>query len=268
MMTPEKLKGFVNSSGFPLQIAIEHLVRSKTLSHGWKVRYKEHSWNNRQTANAGFIDLVLADERGSSAMVVECKRVQDTSWIFLLPSMKKAKRKPAHVWASRLDGQEEPRFFDWNDITMEPSSAECEFCIVPGQDQKSRPMLERIASELIEATEALAWEDYYLNSEQDIIRMYANVIVTTAELHLCAFSPGDVSIDTGMIDKADFMPVPSLRFRKSLSTKSVSELNLKEKSDASLVRAKENTVFIVNSGHFEEFLNSFGIDDGFFRQFG
>ena len=29
MMTPEKLKGFVNSSGFPLQIGIEHLVRSK-----------------------------------------------------------------------------------------------------------------------------------------------------------------------------------------------------------------------------------------------
>ena len=99
-MTPDKLKGFVNSSGFPLQIGIEHLVRSQTLSHGWKVRYKEHSWNNKQTGNAGFIDLVLVDGDGTSAMVVECKRVQDTSWIFLLPSMRQADRRHAHVWAS------------------------------------------------------------------------------------------------------------------------------------------------------------------------
>jgi hypothetical protein len=42
-MTPEKLKVFVNSSGFPLEIGMEHLVRSKPLSRGWKVRYKEHS---------------------------------------------------------------------------------------------------------------------------------------------------------------------------------------------------------------------------------
>jgi len=267
MMTPEKLKSFVNSSGFPLQIAIEHLVRSKTLSHGWKVLYKEHSWKNMDTHNSGFIDIVLADEYGTSAMVIECKRVQDTSWIFLLPSMKQANRRHAHVWVSRLDGQE-ARFFDWNDIAADPSSAECEFCIVPGQDQKSRPMLERIASELIEATEALAQEDYYLNKEQGFIRMYVNVIVTTAELHLCSFSPGDISIDAGMIDKAQFTSVPFLRFRKSLSTKLVSELNLKEKTQASLVKAKENTVFVVNSSRFEEFLNSFGIDDGYFKEFG
>ena len=266
MMTPDKLKSFVNSSGFPLQIGIEHLVRSKTLSHGWNVRYKEHSWNNKQTGSAGFIDLVLTDEYGTSAMVLECKRVQDTSWIFLLPSKKQANRRHAQVWASRLDGQE-AKYFGWNDIAGEPSSAECEFCIVPGQDQKARPMLERIASELTEATEALAWEDFCLNSKRDFVRLYANVIVTTAELHLCTFSPSDVSIDTGMVDRADFVLVPFLRFRKSLSTKSVSELNIEEKSDASLIKAKENTVFIVNSGHFEEFINSFGIDDGFFREF-
>ncbi len=267
MMTSENLKGYVNSSGFPLQIGIEHLVKSKTLAHGWKVRYKEHSWKNMQTEGAGFIDLVLADEYGTSAMVVECKRVQDTSWVFLLPSMRQANRRHARVWLSRLDGQE-TRFFDWSDVAGEPSSPECEFCVVPGQDHKSRPMLERVASELIEATEALAWEDYHLNTEQDFIRMYASVIVTTAKLHLCTFSPGDVSISTGMINKTEFQLVPFVRFRKSLSTKSVSEFNLNDKSDASLLRAKENTVFIVHSGNFEEFLNGFGIDEGCYRQFG
>jgi len=174
MMTAEKLRNFVNSSGFPLQIAIEHLVRSKTLSHCWKVRYKEHSWKNVDTHNSGFIDLILADDNGTSAMVIECKRVQDASWIFLLPSMKQANVERTHVWVSRLDGQE-ARFFGWNDIAADPASPESEFCIVPGQDQKSRPMLERIASELIEATEGLAREDSYLNTEQDFIRMYVNV---------------------------------------------------------------------------------------------
>lgn len=266
MMTPDKLKGFVNSSGFPLQIGIEHLVRSKTLEHGWKIRYKEHSWKNVHTGNTGFIDLVIADNYGTSAMVIECKRVQDTSWIFLQTNSIQANRRHSRVWVSRLDGQE-PKFFDWSDVAGEPSSPECEFCVVPGQDHKSRPMLERIASELIEATEALAWEDYHLNSEQDFIRMYASVIVTTAELHLCTFSPGDVLIDTGMIDRADFKLVPFVRFRKSLSTKPVSEFNLKEKNDASLVRAKESMVFIVNSSNFEGFINGFEIDGSNYRLF-
>ncbi len=266
MMTPEKLKGFVNSSGFPLQIGIEYLVKGKTFAHGWKVRYKEHSWKNAQTEGTGFIDLVLADNHGTFSMVVECKRVQDTSWVFLLPSSRQANRRHARVWVSRLDGQE-AKFFDWTDVAGEPSSPECEFCVVPGQDQKSRPMLERISSELIEATEALAWEDYHINSQRNFIRMYASVIVTTAKLHLCSFSPADVSIDTGMIDKAEFKVVPFVRFRKSLSTKPITEFSLKEKDDSSLVGAKENMVFIVHSGDFEQFLNGFEIDEGYYRHF-
>ena len=115
--------------------------------------------------------------------------------------------------------------------------------------------------------EAIAREKYYLNTQQSFIRIYVNVIITTAELHLCSFSPDDISINTGMIDKAKFSSVPFLRFHKSLSTKLVSELNLEVKIQSDLVKAKENTVFIVNSSRFEEFLNSFRIDDGCFRQF-
>ena len=60
-----------------------------------------------------------------------------------------------------------PMFFDpyvfW--------SPECTFCVVPGQDKKSRPMLERIAAELIEATESLAYEDLHLfNNKNDFVR--------------------------------------------------------------------------------------------------
>ena len=63
MMTPDKLKDFVNSSGFPLQIGLEHLVKITTSSHGWKVVYKEHSWKNKDTHNDGFIVM------GSSLLI-------------------------------------------------------------------------------------------------------------------------------------------------------------------------------------------------------
>lgn len=265
-MTDEKLKDFLNSSGFPLQIGVEHLINSTTSSHGWKVLYKEHSWKNADTQNSGFIDLVLVDQHGSSIMVIECKRVQNSSWIFLLPSEKQANRRHARAWVSRLDNQE-AKFFDWTDITADPTTPESQFCVVPGQDHKSRPMLERVASEFIEATEALAYEDFHLNTQYNFIRMYINLIITTAELHLCRFDPSTISIETGMVDDAEFTVVPFLRFRKSLSTKSVNQLNLKDKNFSNLVKAKENTVFIVNSGRFQEFLNSLEIDDGCFASF-
>jgi hypothetical protein len=64
-----------------------------------------------------------------------------------------------------------------------------------------------------------------------------------------------------MIDKAEFRPVPFVRFRKSLSTKPVDQLNLSEKSPYHLSKTKENTVFIVNSTHFSDFLRTIEVDD-------
>jgi hypothetical protein len=128
-------------------------------------------------------------------------------------------------------------------------------------------MLERLASDLIEATEALAHEDFLLNTKHDFIRMYANVVVTTAELNLCQFDPASISLATGMITDVKFTSVPFLRFRKSLSAKPVNELNLEERTQTDLVKARENTIFIVNSSCFEEFLGNFTVDNGYFSQF-
>ena len=263
----EKLKQIVNSSGFPLQIGIEHFVGKTSDAHGWKVLYKEHSWKNPNSNNSGFIDLVLVDELGTSIMVVECKRVQNTNWIFLLPSERQKRRRHARAWVSRSNG-DNVKFFDWKDITPDPFSPESMFCVVPGQDKKSRPMLERVAAELIEATEALAFEDLHLFSNKpDFVRIYLNVIITTADLSLCSFDPHDISISDGIIEKAEFESIPFLRFRKSLSTESVSELNLKEMNSYNLTTAKENTVFVVNSKHLEDFLNEIEIGENIFRSF-
>lgn len=184
-MNDDKLKQYVNSSGFPMQIGLENFVNNTSSDHGWKVLYKEHSWYSPYSSNSGFIDLVLIDRRRTSIMVIECKRVQNTNWIFLLSSEDQERRRHVKVWISRFDG-ENKKFFDWNDVAVSPSSPESEFCVIPGQDRKSRPMIEKVAAELVEATEALSLEDYHLyKAEMNFIRMYFNVIVTTADLNFC-----------------------------------------------------------------------------------
>jgi len=83
MMTPEKLADIVNESGFPLQIGVANLV--KTNNPGWVVLYAEHAWQNPNDQSSGFFDLALQNPYGSGVLVVECKRVQHTDWIFLQP---------------------------------------------------------------------------------------------------------------------------------------------------------------------------------------
>jgi len=254
-LADDKLHNYVNSSGFPLQIGLEYQINNPGDSHNWNVLYSEHSWKNRDTNNSGFIDLVLIDRHRTTVMVVECKRVQNTSWIFLLPDERQSSRRHARAWVS-LFNSGQVSHFDWTDVTIDCPSPESAFCVVPGQDNKSRPMLEKVAAELVEATEALAKEEYHLFKDKpDYIRIYLNVIVTTAELKLCSFSPESVSIDNGLISSAQFKTVPYLRFRKSLSTKLIEDLNLSEWTHYNLTRAKENTVFVVNSSHIMDFLN-------------
>lgn len=71
-----------NDSGFPLQIAVEHQVTATTVSHGWLVRYVEHSWSNRLDGQSGSIDLVVEDRYGTTFLVIECKRVRESTWLF------------------------------------------------------------------------------------------------------------------------------------------------------------------------------------------
>jgi hypothetical protein len=267
-MDDDKLKQIANSSGFPLQIGLENLVNGTSIDHGWKVLYKEHPWESSYSNNSGFIDLVLTYRDNISIMIIECKRVQDSNWIFMLPSDNQARRRQAKVWISRFNTGGK-NYFDWYDITASPPSPESEFCVVHGQDNKSKPMLERIAAGLVDATESLAREEYEFYKPENIYtRLYFNVIVTTADLKLCSFDAGKVSLDTGMIEEAEFRSVPFVRFRKCLSTKPVDQLHLAERSPYHLTRAKENTVFIVNASHFSEFLKEIELENTLFRNFG
>jgi hypothetical protein len=259
MVSDEKLREQVNRSGFPLQIAVEHAISSSQNLHGWRLFSREHSWKNPLTGNSGFIDLILINEYRTSIMVIECKRVQKSHWIFLNPAENIADSSHAKIWITcNRDGR--PKCFKWLDISIDPFTPESEFCVVPGQDNKSKPMLERVAADLAEATERFASEDFkILEDEGGDLRLYASVIVTTAELKVCGFSPSSVSLGNGALSQSEFRTIPYLRFRKQLSTERSAEKN--RRPYGSFFREKENTVFVVNSEQFIDFLNKYDVDN-------
>lgn len=263
---PNSVK-IANDSGFPLQIAIENQVTQTTASHGWKVRYTEHSWVNRSDQTSGFIDLVLQDRHGSTFLVVECKRRSET-WVFMQTDGTAKARRHAKAWASHFAAGTLKRF-GWADVTPDPACPEAVFCAVRGQSANDKiTMLERIGSELVSSTEALAHEERdFRRSDQETIRFYYNIIVTTAELKIAKFTPSDISLSTGTLADTQIEDVPFIRFRKQMSARE-SFLSPKDLTDGiNPAYMKENTVFVVRANELLQFLQQFELSEESFRIF-
>jgi hypothetical protein len=140
------------------------------------------------------------------------------------------------------------------------SSPEAGFCVIRGQDKDSKPMMERIASDLVDAAESIALEEIKYEKPGNLfefLRICSPVIVTTAEIIVCKFDPSEISIENGEISNAQFETVPLVRFRKSLTTELPSSLNPRNLAEA--IKAKERTVFIVNASNFVSILNKWEI---------
>lgn len=259
------LLSVVNASGFPLQIAVEHMVRATRSVHGWDVRYVEHSWLNRINGRSGFIDLVLCNQYGTSSLVVECKRVRDTAWVFMSPDGSDKSRGHCKSWIRRYSGGS-MTYFGWQDLVVSPATAEASYCTVRGQTDSS-PMLERVASELVLATEALANEERDYRPNYENIHFYFNIIVTTAELMVCSFDPAVISLANGSLETADFKAVPYIRFRKQLTANG--ELFTPDDYATGMdpSKRKEHTVFVVNSSSLADFLTNFDINNDRIRPF-
>lgn len=247
----------LNRSGFPLQIALENLIGRNSKPNGWNVVYSEHQWKNKETDESGFIDLVVEFAGKVIVLVIECKRVYDSSWLFLNSEGAINNRRHTKAWITHwADG--DFKAFNWQELAIDPSSPECEYSIVHGQDPKSKPMLERTASTLISSTEAFAKEESPLFGRAMETRIYFNVIVTTAKLQVASFKPESISLTDGTVSGASFKEVPYLRFRKQLQPH-IEPINPSSFSYHAAAKAKENSVFIVNSEHVMEFLDSFDV---------
>lgn len=248
------LKGHLNSSGFPLQIAIRNLVDSTTTQHNWKTKFTEHSWSNDDSS--GFIDLVLETNAGVETLIVECKRVQDTSWIFLVENL--SSNKTSQVKSFVLRKKIEIDKFQWSDVYVNPTSFESGFCIIPGNSGTSNSLLERVAAEIALSTEALADEAIQLSPDgKNIDKIYYNVLVTTAKIQVCIVNPNEISISDGTIENPVFNEVPYIRFRKQLLSTVKITNKYENYQNEEIARAKESTLIVINSEHFLEFLSKF-----------
>ncbi|MFI5331364.1 MAG: hypothetical protein ACHQ2F_10095 [Desulfobaccales bacterium] len=272
----KQARSIANSSGFPLQIRVANIAES---SSRWKVLLKEHPWRSDETGSEGFLDLVLFKPglHKRDVMVIECKRVKQSQWVFLIPDPQPSRQYNTCVWETKYT-YENWKNFDWVDRMVEPDSYESQFCAIPGQEQGRRNLLERTAVELIQATEALAGQEKELHQEKifdqqlerdepvdfpvlEFHRLYIPVIVTTAKLIISNFEPGSISLEDGCLPSdSAFEEVPVVRFRKSLTTKVSSSLG----RDIGEVHEKtQRTVFVVNAEGFQSFLAKWGLIDSY-----
>jgi hypothetical protein len=245
-------RAVADASGFPLQIGVMQAIDR---SGEWRVAFQEHPWRSDETGSEGFIDIVAMKRHpGFGAVVIECKRVRQSAWVFLIPKTSPSVRSHATVWDSRR-GDGRWVNFGWNTWQADPSTYESLYCAIPGQEQGRRNLLERTASDLVQSVEALARQELELVEHRgtlDFSRVYAPVLVTTARLFVASFDPATVTLQDGALPKdVSFVEVPHIRFRKGLSVLSSSPAgDLRE-----LNKAMERTVFVVHAESVTSFLN-------------
>lgn len=264
MRTDADLSRLVNQSGFPLQLAIDRLIQDRSDQLGWKVLYREHGWR-APDGQIGFADLVLENQWGTSVLVVECKRVLDADWLFLeeLPLGPPSRRVRLWVTNTPNDGKEHSGYYD---ATALPESRESMYCVVAGQDAKSRPMLERVAVEVSSATEAIAAEEFPVISKRGYgLRMYVPLIVTTARLVVSQVNAKHVDLKNGAAATIKHEIQPWIRFRKQFSTEYAVQPKNPEWDFSALATAKEKVVIVVNVESLPEFLKNWNIQNNSLR---
>lgn len=256
MRNLEDLKKIVNRSGFPLQLAVERTVRESSSS--WRVLHREHAWCH-SNSECGFADLVLVNQ-SNCVMVVECKRVQDSDWVFITPDEpEKDLESRLYINNSAGHGVEHNGYLD---VQTFPSAYISNFCVVAGQDAHSRPLLERTAHDVVVASEAVAQEEQpFLEARNYGFRCYAAIVVTTANLSISSIRDRDISLVTGEVDDQAVQSVPWIKFRKQLSNELVVEPEDLAWDFRSISRAKEKVVYVVNAAHLSEFLEKWGLLD-------
>jgi len=246
----ESLTKVVNKSGFPLQIWLEDFIENSKAEHGWDVVGHEHYWRNQETGKDGFIDLVL--EWGALRTVIECKRVLDTKWIFLQPDIGEISSHKARLLSSHCQAGKK-NLFGWSDLDMTEQVEKSSFCVVRGHTEKDKPMLERLASIVLDSVECLSEEEIEIKkTELGKHITYVPIIVTTAELQTCQFSAASVSANRGEIEDGKFAEIPFVNFSKGFSTKYV--LNQRNWSLKEANKANERSVYVVNTSQIVAFL--------------
>lgn len=257
-----KLREAVNASGYLFQLRVGHEIDKTYPDHYWATALREHPWEDPETGEKGYADLVLANTRHQMLrMVVECKRSRDASWIFPIPDDREDKVVGTRcLYTRRRPGGIERA--SWMDVETRPDTPEAMFCVRYPKGKGSGPLLEKLSEDLLYAADCVAKEALELDRRRKQGKeqwlFYFPVIITTAQLKVFWFNPGNVSLADGIIKNGDFETVDCVRFRKSLTTRLTPDAkpaNLYEASDD-----KERTVFIINASSLAKVLKAWRLD--------
>ncbi len=267
--TEESTRSLANASGFPFQIWLGSYIDRTSEQHGWQVLTSEIRWINQRTGREEFADLVLRHKRQwALRAVVEVKRVREGVWVFLRSDQspeQKVQRFRAFVCCADTSGAIRARWMDG----YRTSGEEClvsSYCVVRGQG-KERPMLERVASYILLATESIGEREAKL---RDVGRLYIfPIVVTNARLVVHTFNPEQVDPQSGELRESQFIEVPYLLFRKSIGT--VYSTGKQPRYLSDLNAQDERDVLIVNSMHIIDALRMivrFEVKDMFLQRCG
>lgn len=255
---------------------MEKEIEATTSKHHWSVISSEHPWENPESLKNGFADIVLKHNNlPTFLMAIECKRMKtddarQLKWLFLVPEGKEQETKRTSCFgvAGGFKEDQEKLYWNpysqWDDVHIAKPSYEASYCVLPNDEQKKRPILEKLSAEALDTAEGLAEEGKKIawsQKEEGRVRKFIfSAIVTNAKIVACRFKPEDICIENGILDMARVRveEVPFIRFRKSLQMNLPSRrfYDLKETQ-----QARERSVFVATASAIVTLLS--GWDKGF-----
>ena len=216
---PPEVLDALKGSGFPFQTAVAHVIES---TKEWSIDATEYPWRGPEQRDQ-FLDIVAISKK--ITLTIECKKTAKEKWIFLLPlDVSSTKSEVEEFRCLNVVDYAESRAImivrneSWNIWPPSPSS---EFCIVGSGGSGSQRLLERDASLLLGATDALArdTEEYHRRGQAlPCPFLILPVIVTNAPLFTARYRPTEVSLNSGEFsDWPSEMSgdVPFIRFAKT-----------------------------------------------------
>ncbi len=246
------LRDRLNASGIPFQLAVERFMRDRGPQYGFSFVGHEVAWEK------GFLDILF--RKSFIFLAMECKKVDDDTWVFVLTEESQQSRCRLGWYNPRLPDPELPVFGQskvfCSEFNIVESSPESEFSLLPkGGPNK---ILEPLASELIDACRDIL-DDSDRAHDADHWEVMVPVIVTNARLVTCRLDPRSVDLATGSIQSQDedFNEVPFIRFRKTLVTYRSDPTLSTPVNVASWVSDRERTVFVVGARHLTHFMHGF-----------
>lgn len=234
----------LKKSGFPLQTRVQHEIQKRVSE--WTLATVEHPWRDPDGKDQ-FVDLMAYC--GGVVLVIECKKAQDRSLLFLRPLGPDTTGLVESVSAWRAEkktGASTPWGIALAGIELEPASYRAQFCVV--SDTGGQRLLEQDARLVALAAEAVAQDFVGIRGTSRVSHLLPTrsflvpVIVTTASLYTLRFQPTEVDLETGdfsNLDPKQILPIPWVRFHKTLTASG----------------PEERTVLVVNARALPTFLD-------------